>query len=61
MYKVAIIEKIHKDGLDLLKKHSNFDYEIIDRQLGRMGHLDGTRGHYDRSTLLDKRRESMEW
>ena len=40
---------------------SNFDYEIIDRQLGRMGHLNGTRGHYDRSTLLDKRREFMKW
>ena len=43
------------------KEHSNFDYEIIDRQLGRMGHLNGTRGHYDRSTLLDKRREFMKW
>ena len=42
-------------------EHSNFDYEIIDRQLGRMGHLNGTRGHYDRSTLLDKRRTFMEW
>ena len=42
-------------------EHSNFDYEIIDRQLGRMGHLNGTRGHYDRSTLLDKRREFMQW
>ena len=40
---------------------SKFDYEVIDRQLGRMGHLNGTRGHYDRSTLLDKRREFMEW
>ena len=40
---------------------STFDYHIIDRQLGRMGHLNGTRGHYDRSTLLDKRREFMEW
>ncbi len=40
---------------------SPFDYEVIDRQLGRMGHLNGTRGHYDRSTLLDKRREFMEW
>ena len=39
----------------------DFDYEIIDRQLGRMGHLNGTRGHYDRSTLLDKRRKFMEW
>ena len=40
---------------------SDFDYEVIDRQLGRMGHLNGTRGHYDRSTLLDKRRKFMEW
>ena len=40
---------------------STFDYEVIDRQLGRMGHLNGTRGHYDRSTLLDKRKEFMEW
>ena len=40
---------------------SDFGYEIIDRQSGRMGHLDGTRGHYDRSSLLDKRREFMEW
>ena len=38
---------------------SNFAYEVIDRQLGRMGHLNGTRGHYDRSTLLDKRRTFM--
>ena len=29
MYKIAIIEEIHKDGLDLLKRHSNFDYELI--------------------------------
>ena len=40
---------------------SDFGYEIIDRQLGRMGHLNGTRGHYDRSTLLEKRREFMNW
>ncbi len=42
-------------------REHNFDYEIIDRQLGRMSHLNGTRGHYDRSTLLDKRRKFMEW
>ena len=40
---------------------SDFGYEIIDRQLGRMGHLNGTRGHYDRSTLIDERRKFMEW
>ena len=42
-------------------ERSDFAYEVIDRQLGRMGHLNGTRGHYDRSTLLDKRRTFMEW
>ena len=30
MYKIAIIEKIHKDGIDLLKKHPKFEYEIIE-------------------------------
>ena len=34
---------------------------MIDRQLGRKGHLNGTRGHYDRSTLLEKRKEFMKW
>tara|TARA_Y100001980_G_C14478262_1_gene257203 strand:+ start:57 stop:1013 length:957 start_codon:yes stop_codon:yes gene_type:complete len=29
MYKVAIIEKIHNDGIELLKKNSNFEYEIL--------------------------------
>ena len=29
MYKIAIIENIHKDGLDLLEKHPNFEYELI--------------------------------
>ena len=29
MYKVAIIEEIHKDGIDLLNKHPNFEYELI--------------------------------
>jgi len=42
-------------------ERSDFAYEVIDRQLGRMGHLNGTRGHYDRSTLLDKRKTFMEW
>ena len=28
----------------------------LGRQLGTMGHLQGTHGHYDRSSLLDKRR-----
>ena len=43
------------------QEHGGFEYEVIDRQLGRKGHLNGTRGHYDRSTLLDKRREFMKW
>ena len=42
-------------------ERSDFGYEIIDRQLGRMGHLNGTRGHYDRSTLLEKRTKLMKW
>ena len=29
MYKIAIIEEIHKDGLDLLKKNPNFEFELI--------------------------------
>ena len=40
---------------------SDFEYDIIDRQLGRMNHKQGTRGHYDQSTLLDKRRKFMQW
>jgi len=28
-YKIAIIEEIHKDGLELLDKHPNFEYELI--------------------------------
>ena len=30
MYKVAIIEKIHSDGLEFLKKNNNFDFDVID-------------------------------
>ena len=30
MYKIAIIESIHKDGLDLLKKNSNYDFDVIE-------------------------------
>ena len=29
MYKIAIIEKIHKDGIDLLDKNPKFEYELI--------------------------------
>ena len=29
MKKIAVIEKIHKDGLELLKKNSEYEYEII--------------------------------
>tara|TARA_Y100000768_G_scaffold354280_1_gene307149 strand:- start:1238 stop:2197 length:960 start_codon:yes stop_codon:yes gene_type:complete len=28
-YKIAIIEEIHKDGLDLLDKNPNYEYELI--------------------------------
>ena len=42
-------------------ERSDFSYKVIDRQLGRMGHVNRTRGHYDRSSLLDTRREFMEW
>ena len=28
-YKIAIIEEIHKDGLELLDKNPNFEYELI--------------------------------
>jgi len=30
MHKVAIIEKIHQDGINLLKKNSAFEFEIIE-------------------------------
>ena len=30
MYKIAIIEQIHQDGLALLENHPKFDYEIIE-------------------------------
>ena len=40
---------------------TNLDYGVIDRQLGRKSHLNGTRGHYDRSTLLEKRKEMIKW
>ena len=33
MHKVAIIEKIHKDGIDLLKNNPNFEFEIIETPL----------------------------
>ena len=28
-YKIAVIEEIHKDGLELLKDHPDFEYELI--------------------------------
>ena len=43
------------------QEHSDIFYEIIDRQLGRMPHKQGTRGHYDESSLIQKRRGFMEW
>ena len=42
-------------------EHSDINYEIIDRQLGRLEHKQGTRSHYDESTLIDKRRKFMKW
>ena len=30
MYKVAIIQEIHQDGIDLLKNNPNFEYEVIE-------------------------------
>ena len=30
MYKVAIIEKIHPDGIKLFEEHKDFYYEIIE-------------------------------
>ena len=29
MKKIAVIEKIHNDGLELLKKNKGYDYELI--------------------------------
>ena len=29
MKKIAVIEKIHKDGLELLKKNKDYEYELI--------------------------------
>ena len=29
MKKIAVIEKIHRDGLEIIDKHSDFKYEII--------------------------------
>jgi len=29
MYKIAIIEKIHKDGLELINKNPNYEYDLI--------------------------------
>ena len=28
-YKIAVIEEIHKDGLELLENHSDYEYELI--------------------------------
>ena len=29
MYKIAVIEEVHKDGIDVLAKNPKFDYELI--------------------------------
>ena len=31
---------------------SNLSYEVIDRQLGRIGHINRTHGHYYRSNVF---------
>jgi len=59
-YYKEISKNLELGAINTLKENG-FEYEVIDRQLGRKGHLNGTRGHYDRSTLLDKRREFMKW
>ena len=30
MFKIGIIEKIHEDGIKLLEKHPNFEFELIE-------------------------------
>ena len=30
MFKIGIIEKIHEDGIELLEKHPNFEFELIE-------------------------------
>ena len=40
---------------------SKFAYEVIDRHLGKMDYINGTQGHYDSTTLLDKKRTFMKW
>ena len=30
MYKIGIIQNIHKEGIKILKNNKNFEYEIID-------------------------------
>ena len=30
MYKIGIVDKLHLDGIKLLEKNPNFEYEIIE-------------------------------
>ena len=30
MFKIGIVENFHKDGIQILENHPNFEYEIID-------------------------------
>ena len=46
MYKIAIIEEIHEDGIKLLKDHKDFEFEIIkdvseENLLKRLPNFDG--------------------
>ena len=40
---------------------NNYSWDIVQRCLGHREHKQGTRGHYDDSLLLDKRRELMQF
>tara|TARA_Y100000589_G_C26707899_1_gene448499 strand:+ start:349 stop:477 length:129 start_codon:yes stop_codon:yes gene_type:complete len=39
---------------------SNSSYKFIDRQSGKMGHQNGTHGHFYRYPILNKRRTFIE-
>ena len=61
LQRIEVVAWNHPYILTATQEYSDIHYEIIDRQLGRMPHKQGTRGHYDESTLIDKRRKFMEW
>jgi len=59
MYKIGIVDKLHLDGIQLLKKNSNFEYEIIEdlskkNLITKLPSFDGItlrRGKIDREIL----------